>query len=78
MDNLADLLAKKDFSELPEIKVIKDYVSNKYDEVIEVMVDKSKITIFVKSSALSNSIRMDVPELQRLCKTDKRFVIYLN
>ncbi len=78
MDNISDLLARKNLSEPPEIKIIKEYVLNKYDEVVNVKVEISKIVIFATSSALANSIRMNIPEIKKACKSDKRIVIYLN
>ena len=78
MDNLSDILAKKDLSEPPEYKIIKEFVLNKYEETVNIKIDISKITILVSNSALANSLRMNIPELQELCNTTKRIVIYLN
>lgn len=78
MDNIGDLLANKGLSEPPEIRLIKDFVQKKYDEVVSVKVEANKIVILVSSSALANSVQMDIPEIQELLKSDKRIVIYLN
>jgi hypothetical protein len=77
MDNLSDLLAHKGLSEPPEINIIKEYISKKYDEKVSVKVDPTKITIFANSSALAGNLRMNIPEIQEACGSNKRIVIYL-
>lgn len=78
MDNISDLLANRNLSEPPEIKIIKDFILNKYDEDVAIKIEQNKIIIFASNSALANSIRMNVPEIQKICDSDKRIVIYLN
>jgi hypothetical protein len=78
MDNLSDILSRKGLHEPPEIKIIKDFVFKKYSESVSVKVDINKIIIFASSSALASSIRMNIPEIQKACDTDKRIAIYLN
>jgi hypothetical protein len=77
MDNISDLLANRGISEPLEIKIIKDYVLNKYSEVVSVKIDLNKIVILVSSSALANSLRMDIPDIQKAIKSDQRITIYL-
>ena len=76
MDNLADILSRKDLNEPSEIKIIKDFVKNKYNEVIRVKVETNKIVIYADGSALASSISMDIPQIQTACNSDKRIVIY--
>ena len=78
MDNLSDILARKDLSEPPEIKIIKDIILKKYGENISVKIDVNKIIIYAKNSALASNIRMDIPEIQKKCASDKRIAIYLD
>jgi len=78
MDKISDLLARKNLSEPPEIKIIKDFILSKYDEDINVQVETNKIIIFANNSALASSIRMNIPEIQRACGNNKRIAIYLN
>jgi cytidylate kinase len=78
MDNISDLLSQRNISEPPEIKIIKDFILKKYDEDVSVKIETSKIVIFASNSALANSIRMHIPEIQKVCDSDKRIVIYLN
>ncbi len=77
MDNISDLLSRKNLSEPPEIKIIKDYIFKKFNEKATVKIEVNKIVIYVSNSALSNSIRMNIPEIQKICESDKRVVIYL-
>lgn len=77
MDNISSLLAQKNLSEPPEIKVIKDYVFKKYGVDISVRVDNNKVIIYANNSALASSIRMNIPDIKKVCNNDKRIVIYL-
>jgi len=77
MDNLADILSRKNIQESPEIKIIKDFVMKNYNETVNIKVDLNKIIIFVNSSGLASNLRMNIPEIQRICSTDKRIAIYI-
>ena len=78
MDKISDLLSHKNLSEPPEIKIIQNYINEKYSEKVSVKIETNKIVIFATNSALASSIRMNIPELQKICDTDKRIVIYIN
>lgn len=78
MDNLSDLLANKNLSEPPEAKIIKNFIFNKYGEVVSVKIESNKTIIYAANSALASSIRMDIPEIQKACDSDNRISIYLN
>jgi hypothetical protein len=78
MDNISDLLSKRNISEPPEIKLIKDFILHKYEENVSVKIDDNKIIIFATNSALASTIRMNIPEIQRICKSEKRIAIYLS
>lgn len=74
MDNLADILSRKDFDEPNEIGIIKRYVAEHFDVSVQVRVTPNAITINARSAALVNRLRMHTLQLQRACQTDKRIV----
>ena len=78
MDNLSDLLAHRNLAEPPEIKLIKDFIRKKFNEEVTVKVGINKITLLVTSSALASNIRMNIPDIQSVCGSNKRIVIYLS
>ena len=74
MDNLSDILARKDFDEPPEIAIIKRYVDEHYGVEVNVRVQQKVIVIYARNSALIGTLRMQTLQLQRACQTDKKFV----
>jgi len=74
-DSIGDLLPKKRFQEPPEVRTIKEFVENKFQQSVGVTVQTSQISIQVKSAALAGALRVHLHELQTLCNTDKRLVI---
>ncbi len=74
MDNLADILARKDFDEPQEITIIKRYVEEHFDVPVGVSVQAKTITITAPSSSLIGRLRMHTLQLQRACQTDKRLI----
>ena len=75
MDDLGDILSRKRFTEPPEIKIIKQFVLEKFDEDVAITVKPKQIIIDAPNAALAGSLRMHLYELQKLCKTDKRLVL---
>lgn len=75
MDNLADLLAKRRKDEPPEIRAIKDYVQQHFQQSVNVMVRDRDIVITVRSSALAGALRMRTVDLSSLVDAPgKRFI----
>jgi len=75
MSSIADILAKKDFEEPPEIKVIKDYVLKKFNSKVAVTVQDKQIIVAASSAALAGTLQLHRYELTQVCQTDKKFVI---
>lgn len=73
-DSLADLLARKDFDEPPEIRAIKRFVRERYDSDVEVLVRERDIIITTTSASLANTLRLHLSELRKAAGTDKRLV----
>ncbi|HSX27185.1 MAG TPA: hypothetical protein VLG25_00185 [Patescibacteria group bacterium] len=74
-DSIGDLLGKRDFDEPAEIKIIKDFLKDKFQSSASVTIQTNQIIIGISSSALAGSLRMHLHELQKLCNTKKRLVI---
>jgi len=69
MDSIADLLAARKPSEPPEIRAIKDYVQQHFQEAVNVMVRERDVVITVRSSALAGALRMRKLDLSSLLDT---------
>lgn len=74
MDNLSDILSRKDYGEPQEIGVIKRYVNEHFNVPVGVSVQQKTITITARSAPLVNRLRMHSVQIQRACQTDKRII----
>lgn len=76
MDSLQHILAgfSDGRSEPPEIKIIKNYVLDEFEDNVQVVVREKEIIIACPSAALASSLRMRTRQLKNACQTDKRFV----
>ena len=74
-DSLADIFGQQRFEEPPEIGIIKDFISEKFQSTAGVTVQTHQIVIGVSSAGLAGTLRMYLHELQELCQTEKRLVI---
>lgn len=74
MDSIRDLLADKNFKEPPEINRIKNFVKRKYDSDVKVSLTGEQIIISTDNSALSASLRVNLPELTKAAGTDKKII----
>jgi hypothetical protein len=75
MDNIGDLLARRDMDEPPEIRAIKDYVRRYYDAEVSVSLTQRGIVVAARSAALIGSLRMNLPKLQEAAATDQRIIL---
>jgi hypothetical protein len=71
-NSLADLLAKKDFDEPPEMQAIKQFVADRFQEDVEVLVRERDIIVTTSSAALASTLRLNVTELRKIAETEKR------
>lgn len=74
-NSLGNLLSQGRFEEPPEVRTIKDFVQEKFQQPASVTIQPAQIIIQVKSAALAGALRTHLYELQELCQTDKRLVI---
>lgn len=75
MDNLSDILQRKDFDEPPEVRAIKEYVRRYYDADIKVTLQPHALVVSARSAALIGSLRLNLPKLQKAANTDKRITL---
>ena len=71
-NSLADLLANKNFDEPPEMQAIKQFVAEKYQEDVEVLVRDRDIVVTTSSASLANTLRLKITELKSIAQTKKR------
>lgn len=72
MDDIRDILLKRDFDVPPEVKVLKEYVLRHYNAEVTVTVDQRQLIIAHPSAALIGTLRLNTSKLQRVTNTDKR------
>lgn len=75
---LGDLLNKSQFEEPPEIRIIKQFVEEKFNSTPTVIIKENQIIIGVNGAALAGSLRMQLHKLQELCQTKKRLIIRIS
>lgn len=75
MDDLGDILRRRDFDEPPEIRAIKEYVRRYYDAEVKVTVQPHAIVVAARSAALIGSLRLNLPKLQEAAHTEKRIML---
>jgi hypothetical protein len=72
MDSIFNILDKRDYDEPQEVRDIKRYVEENYQESVGVLIRDKDIIINVPNSALAGVLRMKVPDIKEKCKVDKR------
>ncbi|MGH7234080.1 MAG: hypothetical protein ACREF7_01370 [Candidatus Saccharimonadales bacterium] len=73
MDSIADILASRDFSPPEEVKAIKAFVAQHYDNRdVSVKLSNQEIIIMSRSAGLIGSLRLNAPALARAVGTTKR------
>ena len=74
-DSLFDILAHKDFDEPPEIAAIKRYITDHFQETVEVIIRERDIVITASSAGLASTLRFHIRQLQTTADTTKRIVL---
>jgi hypothetical protein len=78
MDNIGSLLDKSKFEEPSEVRIIKQFVTEKFGSTPQVTLQTSQILIGVPNAALAGALRMHLHELAEACQTKKRLVIRIS
>jgi len=74
MDRLGDLLAGRLPGEPPEINAIKEYINEQFDVSAQVAIQNETIIISVSSAALANTLRLRLPQIQAVAKTNRKLL----
>ncbi len=74
MDDIRDILGRKDFDVPPEIQAIKAYVRRHYDTDVHIVVQPRTITVSARSAGLIGSLRLNATDLQKAAETDKKIL----
>jgi len=75
MDNLGNILSRRDFDMPPEVRAIKAYVRRYYEADVRVTMQAHTIVVSARSSALIGSLRLNLPKLEAAAATDKRIIL---
>jgi hypothetical protein len=75
MDNIEQLLRNRLFDEPTEIKIIKKFIRNNFDEDCSVKVSRLKINIIVPNSALAGALKEKLESLKSQLATPKNISI---
>lgn len=68
------MLTPDRFAKPDEIGAIKQYVQDRYKTEVEVLVRNKDIVIITGSAGLANSLRLELPQLQKAAGTDKKLL----
>lgn len=71
MSSIGDILKNRNVQQPPEIAIIKNYISEKYDSDCSVTVREKSISIGVPSAALANTLRHDKSLIDKLIGNQK-------
>lgn len=77
-EDIASILGSRNFEEPEEVRVIKNFVRQKFKSDAAVAIRERQIIITVKGAALAGTLRMHAYELKKLCQTEKRLVIRIS
>jgi len=75
MEDLSNILSRKDFDVPPEVRAIKAYVRRYYDADVSVTVQTHAIVVSARSAALIGSLRLNLPKLEEAAASDKRIIL---
>lgn len=64
-DSLSDILGKRQYSEPPEVAIIKEFVKSEIGETPKVSVSDGNFYVLISSSAAAGNLRFKLFQLQR-------------
>lgn len=73
--SLADILQRKDYDEPHEVRAIKQYVKEHFDEDVAVTLREKEIIITTPSAALAGALRMHQYQMQKAAETKSRLIL---
>ncbi|HPR09363.1 hypothetical protein KDA06_03395 [Candidatus Saccharibacteria bacterium] len=74
MDNIFDILSRRDFDVPPEAQALKAYIQRHYNAKVSITVQARTLLVVAPSAGLINTLRLNAPALQKVANTEKRLV----
>jgi hypothetical protein len=74
-DSLKDLLKSYKADEPPEIEIIKSFVLAKFNAQVQIGIQDQQLIITVPGASLANALRLEMPALKTILKTNKNLII---
>lgn len=74
MDNLADILRRKDFDQPGEITTLKRYILEHFGADVSIAVQDERLVISAPSNSLMNTLRLHQVDLKRVSSTEKKLI----
>jgi hypothetical protein len=74
MSDIADILARKQFSEPPEIAAIKKYVKENFNAEISISLKPDAIVVTAGNSSLASALRLSSEKIKVTCQLTKPLV----
>lgn len=65
MDSINTILGNKEFAEPENIEKLKSYIESEFNSKARIRLNSKGLTIIVNSSALANTIRLQLPQIKR-------------
>lgn len=79
MDSIESILGGKKHTDEPaEMRIIREFISQEFNESCSVRIDQRSIAITVTNGALANLIQMRLHDIQDACNTDKKIYIRIS
>jgi hypothetical protein len=75
MDDIRDILQRREFDEPAEMRAIKEYVRRYYNAEVHVTMQPHSIVVAARSAALIGSLRLNLPKLQAAAGTETRIML---
>lgn len=72
---LADLLADRFDEEPDEIKLIKSYVQDNFDQAVAVAIRDQQLIITTRTAALAGALRPHLQTIKQFCGTNKHLIL---
>ena len=75
MDDIAKLLPYDKFEQPVEIEKIKNYVKEKYNYSVSVIMRERDIILSVENASLASTLRLNIVDLMETCGLSKKIII---
>lgn len=77
-DSLGDILNTRNFTEPPEVQIIKDFVLAEVEVLPKVSVTKTSFIVSVPSAAAASNLRFRLFQLQRQIGDERKIILKIS